>query len=230
MQVAALLCLQEMDLFSKGAVLLEEGVLGWAHSGTAEVGVLGLEAGDVLVQFVVFSDLLVESGAKVKVFLAHLALLLALLVAFLLASLKLFVGLSPIKETGGHVIPRKFGISDLFRAFPASFCPRSAANRSQIVGDFAVDLLNLCNSFLVHAFFVSDHFDDLINGPFCLGSAIFFGREDVRTASGCAIEMIFSALPQSRLFSSVEIGSLLNLITSFAVGRIAALHLTIIIY
>lgn len=225
-----MLCLQEMDLLSKGAVLFEQGVLGWTHSGTSKIGVLRLEASDVLVELVVFSDFLVESRAKVEVLLAHLALLIAFLVAFLLAPLKLFVGLPPIKETGGHVIPRKLSIFYLFGPFPASLYPRSAANRSQIAGDFAVDLLNLCNSFLIHALLVGDHFDDLINGPFGFGGAVFFGREDVGTAGGRAIEMVLSALPQPGLLRSVEVGSLLNFVASFAVGRITALHLTIIIY
>lgn len=42
--------------------------------------------------------------------------------------------------------------------------------------------------------------------------------------------MVVSALSESGLLSSVDVGGLLYLVTSFAVGRITALHLTIIIY
>lgn len=80
----------------------------------------------MLVQLVVFSDLLVQPKPKVEVLLTDLAFLLTL--AFFLAPLQFFVGLPPVKETGGHIIPREFSILDLFRPFSPSLYLRHASD------------------------------------------------------------------------------------------------------
>lgn len=132
------------------------------------------------------------------------------------------MGISPIEQTGWNILNIRC-IFELLWCFPFLLYFRPIRSSSQIINNLTINIFDLRYSFLIHAFFIGYHANNIINRTlslWCTTIFIFICGRSILISYRSPVQIVFGLCPYQWFICTIEISSVFELCTCLLMGTL----------